>query len=342
MVFYLFPRTFISYDKVGGRFSNETVLYSPSFFSYLQELKDKTKEISFFCHNPYIWLYTSTLNKTNASALCIANIHANDAGVYEFIEIVDLLRLTWDSNMINTYHMGPNARAMYQAIQYIRKKRSHGLRVFRDSHEIDLPLPNDLPNDLRTLYETKKQSFHLITADYTNEEDCEYNSCISAIKAICYSLCVQMKNGTYIMKMGDTASELSLDIVYFLSHFYEKTYFIKPSVNNITSSEKFMVCKGFLFEQLDDTILTMLDNLYYCTQIDLKLNRIFHDSIPLYFIGKIEEINSIFGQPRLEHMNYILSALETSKQNIFTSKQDIQKCVEWCSKYRVPMHDVWM
>ena len=339
MVFYLFPRTFISYDKVGGRFSNqEPMIYSSSFFSYLQELKQKTKEI---CHNPYIWLYTPTLNKTNPSNLCIANIHANSASVYEFIEMVDLLRLTWDSNTIHTYHMGPNASAMHQAIQYIRKKRGNGFRVFHDSHEIN---ERNRPMDLRTLYETKKQTFHLITADCTNKEDCEYDTCISAIESSCYSLCVQMKNGTYIMKIGDTVSELSLDIVYFLSHFYEKTYFIKPSVNNITSSEKFMVCKGFLFESLDDAMLTMLENLYYCTRMDpLKLNRIFHESIPLYFIGKIEEINSIFGQPRLEQMNYVLSTVEhNSKQTIFTSKQDIQKCVEWCSKFRVPIHDVWM
>lgn len=323
MVFYVFPRTFISYDKVSVRFSNQDpILYSPSFYSYLQELKQNTKDISFFHHNPYIWLYT------NKNQSCIANIQASSAGVYEFIEIVDLLRLSWDSNAINTCHMGENAQAMIQAIQYIRKKKGQGFRVINDTHEI------------QELDCQKK--FHLITADCTNAEDSEYDSCIATIDSICYSLCRQNRNGIYIIKLGDTFSELSLDIIYFLSHFYEKTYFIKPSVNDIASGEKFMVCKGFLLEELDETCLTMIENLNYCTRMDLKLDRIFQDPIPLYFIGKIEEINSIFGQPRLEQMSYVLSTVEHSKQHSFTSKQDIQKCIEWCSKYRVPVHDIWM
>lgn len=340
MVFYLFPRTFISYDKISGRFSNEEpILYSPSLYSYLQDLKQKTADVSFFCHNPYIWLYTSTCNKTNHSN-CIANINSNKAGVFEFIEIVDLLRLSWDLNSIHTFHMGPNAPDICQAIQYIRRKRSQGFRAFNDSNELNVNSRLE-SLDLRTLYKTKKQTLQLITADCTNKEDSEYESCITAIESICFSLCVQKQNGTYILKLGDTFTELSLDIIYLLSHFYEKTYFIKPSVNEITSSQKFIVCKGFLLKQLDETILNMLDNLYYCTKMDLKLNRIYHDYIPLYFIGKIEEVNSIFGQPRLEQMYYILSTLEHTK-NHFTSKQDIQKCIEWCSKYRVPIHDVWV
>jgi len=343
MVFYLFPRTFFSYDTVSGRFSNhEPFLYSPSLYSYLQELKQKTSDISFFSYNPYIWLYTATLNKTNSSNLCIANIRVNVTGMYELIEMVDLLRMSWDTHpSIRTFHMGPNAFAMNEAIQYIRKKRGQGFRISSDTNDMWI---NSRHVDVRELYESQKQTFHLITADCTNKEDSEYDSCITALESISISLCTQKHGGTFILKLGDTFSELSLDIIYLLSHFYEKTYFIKPSVNNITSSEKFMVCKGFLFENLDEMILSMLENLYYCTKINqLHLNRIFHDSIPLFFIGKLEEINAIFGQPRLEIMNYILSTTEhNSSRTIYTSKQDIQKCVEWCNKYRVPIHDVWM
>ena len=57
------------------------------------------------------------------------------------------------------------------------------------------------------------------------------------------------------------------------------------------------------------------------------LSRIINIDIPLFITSKMEEINSIFGQPRLEYIQQLLSQSEIKED------QSDYKCQEWIQKY---------
>jgi hypothetical protein len=84
---------------------------------------------------------------------------------------------------------------------------------------------------------------HIILADTTLE-----HSTIDIIVQMCMILCTQAKKGILFWKIGETNTECMQDVLFLLSSFYEKMYFIQPFILDNTKSEKYIVCKGFLYD----------------------------------------------------------------------------------------------
>ena len=61
------------------------------------------------------------------------------------------------------------------------------------------------------------------------------------------------------------------------------------------------------------------------------IQRILYNNIPLFFRSKINEINSIYSQPRLEYMHNCFNETEIKAY----STEDIEKCKDWCEKYGI-------
>ena len=69
-----------------------------------------------------------------------------------------------------------------------------------------------------------------------------------------------------------------------------------------------------------------------CRFLDNKTN------LPFYFIQKIEEFNTNFGQKQLQNIFYTLSLIDNkSKQEKIDNliKINIQKSINWCMNYGV-------
>ena len=157
---------------------------------------------------------------------------------------------------------------------------------------------------------------------------------------LCMILCIQAKKGILIWKIEETYSDIMLDILYLLSSFYEKMYFIKPTIIDTSKSEKYVVCKGFLFENVYNLYSYLYPLVSQMSLLRLSphihIDRILKTDIAYFFVSKLEEINYIFGQVQLEQLHY-LSLLVSHKyrydkvQNI--SKMNNQKTQEWWSKH---------
>ena len=157
---------------------------------------------------------------------------------------------------------------------------------------------------------------------------------------LCMILCIQAKKGILIWKIEETYSDIMLDILYLLSSFYEKMYFIKPTIIDTSKSEKYVVCKGFLFENVYNLYSYLYPLVSQMSLLRLSphihIDRILKTDIAYFFVSKLEEINYIFGQVQLEQLHY-LSLLVSHKyrydkvQNI--SKINNQKTQEWWSKH---------
>ena len=61
--------------------------------------------------------------------------------------------------------------------------------------------------------------------------------------------------------------------------------------------------------------------------------------MPYYFLNKIDDINIIIGQQQLESLNKIINLLKSKNKDNnleLLKKNNIQKCVNWCEKYKIP------
>ena len=81
------------------------------------------------------------------------------------------------------------------------------------------------------------------SADFNNQE---MNITQLLFAQMCYALCLQKYNGSFILKIFDCFMEHTVDILYILSAFYETVYITKPKTSRYANSEKYLVCKNFL------------------------------------------------------------------------------------------------
>jgi hypothetical protein len=65
---------------------------------------------------------------------------------------------------------------------------------------------------------------------------------------------------------------------------------------------------------------------------------IISNEIPNYFLNKIEDSNIGIGNQRIEYLDLLISLL-TNKYNsekvVNINKNNIQKCILWCEKYKI-------
>jgi 23S rRNA U2552 (ribose-2'-O)-methylase RlmE/FtsJ len=191
--------------------------------------------------------------------------------------------------------------------------------------------------------EKYKSSMDLITADGGFDFSMDFNSQENAISKlifaqIAFAICMQKKNGSFILKIFDSFMLHTIDLLFFLSSFYEKVYITKPQTSRSANSEKYIVCKKFLF----NSNVLFYNNIYNTFKLMLdKPNhsyRFLNISIPNYFLTKMEEYNSIFGQYQIENIYNTISLIESKQKTDkieLLIKNNIQKCLNWCIKFNV-------
>ena len=184
------------------------------------------------------------------------------------------------------------------------------------------------------------------SVDFKNQE----NNIVRLLFAqIAYAVCMQKQNGHFILKIFDSFMIHTVDLLYLLSSFYENVYICKPQTSRVANSEKYLVCKNFLFSS-SDNFYPYFHNCFekmVNTQLNIDVSRGFFRQVGRFlnipisniFITKIEEYNSIFGQQQIENIYGTLSLIETNFRNEkidMLIKNNIQKCIQWCIKYNVP------
>jgi 23S rRNA U2552 (ribose-2'-O)-methylase RlmE/FtsJ len=131
--------------------------------------------------------------------------------------------------------------------------------------------PND-KNDKNAFRETIKKADIIIgdctidaSHDPNNQEQLAFNMLFDQVLA---GLHMQLRNGYMIIKIFDSITRPTCQLIYYLSNFYEKVSIIKPRTSRYTNSEKFIVArkfKGILNEELKalDKIMTNWNPEHY-------------------------------------------------------------------------------
>lgn len=156
---------------------------------------------------------------------------------------------------------------------------------------------------------------------------------------ICYALCLQKKHGHFILKIFDCFMEHTVDLLYILSAFYENVYITKPNTSRYANSEKYVVCKNFLFSSTS----VMLPKLKRCFETMVNTNdpirRFLDCPISNYFVNRVEEYNAIFGQQQIENIQQTIILIENKHKHEKIDnyvKSNLQKCIHWCTNHNVP------
>jgi hypothetical protein len=195
-------------------------------------------------------------------------------------------------------------------------------------------------------YRTKYGSnMNLITADIGmdfihDKHNQEHDITTLLFAQVCYAISIQCKNGVFILKIFDCFTKPTVDILYLLSSCYERVIIMKPNTSRMSSSEKYIICKGFIYDNTDDIFPYLYKTFRDMTKLDIPQSITSFLNIPIYshFIKKIEEYNVIFGHNQLDNINYTFSLIENVQSRdklLVTTKQNIKKCIQWCLTNRV-------
>lgn len=166
-----------------------------------------------------------------------------------------------------------------------------------------------------------KNSMNFITADggfdFTTDFNSQENNVVRLLFAqIAFALCLQKKGGSFVLKIFDIFFESTIDLLYILSSFYEKVYITKPLTSRFANSEKYVVCKNFLYEN-DNSFFSYLYNTFEQMMFfpQLSIKRFLTLPIPIYFLNKLEEYNAIFGQQQIENIYNTICLIQNEQKN---------------------------
>jgi len=186
----------------------------------------------------------------------------------------------------------------------------------------------------------------LVTADggfdYTNGyESQEISSRQLIFCETVQALSINCKGGSFVLKIFDICTQFMLELIIFLSKYYDEVNCIKPFTSRPANSEKYLVCKNY--RGIDDN---MLNRLYEIVDVWDKLppnktiDTIFNISNTLYY-PIIDEYNNIFTINQIENIlkTLILSKIKLRHNDLkyIKAKQAVHS-IEWCFKYDVEIN----
>jgi 23S rRNA U2552 (ribose-2'-O)-methylase RlmE/FtsJ len=336
--------------------------------------------------NPYEFIHTTVPNARNA----ICHYKPLSRSFFKMIEMCHMLNILagLPVDRCNSFHLAEGPGGFIEALVFLRNNARdtyYGMTLLEE-HNQNVPGwrkskqflaehsnviiekgfddKGDLmnPQNLLHCYKHYKGRMDLITGDGGFDFSVHYLSqeTVSAPLILCqisFAIAMQNSGGTFILKMFDTFSKISVDMLYLLANVYETVHLVKPHTSRYANSEKYIICKNF---KLDDAgrqeMITVLYKIMvhmkevhmkevhmkevHMKEVTVKLQSLFLHPLPYYFVNKLEEYNAILGQQQIENIASTLNLMENNKYDKLEliKKTNIQKCIAWCQQYKLDYH----
>jgi 23S rRNA U2552 (ribose-2'-O)-methylase RlmE/FtsJ len=348
------------------------VYYNETLRSYIHKLKT---EIDFYIIeweknkrylNPYE--FVNTPFDTFTPSVCLYKPISR--AFFKLTEILNTFPFHFPKNM-TSFHLAEGPGGFIEAIQNLRKNKEdiyYGMTLLNDDK--DVPIWNKcekylMKNSENIILETGDGTgnlFHLenllyvknkfsekmdfitgdggfdFSVDFNNQEE---NSINLIFAEICFAIVMQKKGGSFVLKVFDTFSSTTNELIYLLTYLYEDVIITKPVMSRPANSEKYIVCLKFKkvhnLSAIIDNLISIFPSIKetpILSFLDLEMSNIF--------ISKMKEINSIFGQSQLT--NILATLTYISDENKFEKieqikRSHINKCIKWCKKNNMLIND---
>jgi hypothetical protein len=291
-------------------------------FTFDTDLSDNTFDEAIKIINPYEFIFS----KVPGSKFSVSKLKPNTNLFYDLYEILNNFNFfdNFKNTNIKSLHVSPNSNDSIDCFEMFREGFEDNNVQF-SSIDIDKEISEN--NFEYIFYETNS----------TNEQ--EYF--ISIVKIIITILRYQKYDGNVIIKIKDILHKPVLDCIYFLTSLYDKVYISKPNTNNITSLDRYIICKSFQHDESSRTYLRFnaIKLIVFLKKLDGYIINILDFDLPYYFKNKIDDLNIIIGQQQIEALDQIIAIFKNkNKYDKIESikKSNIQKSVSWCEKYKIP------
>ena len=284
MSYYQLPSTnfFIpKYIDYISSYDNPKPVISNSLATYLCEIKQRLEEIEdeWDIHkkytNPYEYIHTMLPVRKR----CISKYIPLSRSYFKMIEIINTFNIVFDSKPIHTFHLAEGPGGFIEAIANHRKCTHDtyiGMTILDDKNDPNIPAWKKTESFLRKnrnvtiekgrdgtgnilsltnftyCKEKYGSSMEFITGDGGFDFSVDFNNQEIQIAdllmaQVFYALVMQKKGGCFVLKIFDSFMNHTLDLLYILSSMYETVYIIKPYTSRYANSEKYVVCKNFLY-----------------------------------------------------------------------------------------------
>jgi hypothetical protein len=276
--------------------------------------------------NPTEYIFS----KVPGSKFSVSKLKPNTNIFYEYLEITSTLNIfePFKNKSIKSLHISSICDDSIECIEMIRDNYTND--TFFSFEEI---------ND-ETYKSIITEKFDFMFFDKKHDNLNSY--VINCIKIIMTILRFQNNNGISIIKIDCVFHKQIVDILYIITSLFDKVYVIKPNATNVTTFDKYLVCKGFItneskLEIYKENYIKL--NNFIKTYKHENIYTIIGNNIPYYFNNKIDDMNNIIGQQQLESLDMIISILKNKNKEDkieIIKKMNIQKSANWCEKFKIP------
>ena len=174
--------------------------------------------------------------------------------------------------------------------------------------------------------------------DFNNQEELSYRIIFCEIVT---ALATQKEGGTFVCKIFDTYTVITIKFLYLLYNFYEEVYITKPYTSRPANSEKYVVCKRF--KGINESYLTLLFSYiknwdhYYKDNFNSFLSFI---ELPYVFLKKINVYNNLLTNNQINNIEKTLSFINLREQELIDSIIKIQtnNALLWCKAYFIEIN----
>ena len=350
--------------------NNSAIIINKTLVIYLKKIKSDIENYSNEWDNykkyinPYEYIHTNVPN----SNMSVSKHKPLSRSYYKMIEICYLLDIVKDlPKTCNTFHLAEGPGGFIEALCYMRKNKSDcyiGMTLI--DNDVNVPCwkksQNFLKNNKNVFIENGKDntgdimkkinllycfekygnSMDLITGDGGFDFSIDFNKqeTISSkiiFSQIAFTVAIQKKGGSCILKFFDTFTKISVDMIHILSLLYKEVFFVKPNTSRYANSEKYIICKNYRLndsKNLVNAFADIMDNFD-----NIELTSILNQDYPSFYLNKIEEFNAIFGQQQIETIAQTLNLINNKKNMENMKKNHIQKSIIWCQKHNIPFNN---
>lgn len=212
----------------------------------------------------------------------------------------------------------------------------------------DITQVKTIANFKKDILKTKKYA-NLVTADggfrWNDENYQEQEAYILIFGEIVAALRIQAKGGHFVLKLFESFTDVTLKMIAICCSFYKECYIYKPFFSRESNSEKYLICKDFIYNQdkkLDDK-LKILESVL----TKMKTKEFIFDIFPKMELDKdfkdlVKYINIDIMNRQQIMINKIITFIKSNNyygEKFHNYKEDQIKATKWWLNTFYPKKD---